>query len=345
MSTEEEYRAVRDHAGLIDWSTQSLLEIRGADRALFLHNLLTQNIKELAPGSGAHAALVTPNAKLLAELLVLADEQAHWLLTDRSRAETVLKTLERYVITEDVSLHDRSADVALLALQGPDTATILRHLDCSLALQPGTHTLCTVDDTTIRLVAWSLAGESGVIMVVPTDRARSVWERVRAQGATPVGWEAFNIVRLEAGIPWFGIDMNEECLLPETGLERTAVSDTKGCYVGQEVIARLQTYGSVSRKLMGMVCEGPTVPAPGDAIHKDGQPLGEVTSACASPALKQPIALGYVKRPQYQVGATVEIRHATRPLVAHLVERPLIRHQTSPARQDHEPGQADTSQQ
>jgi len=333
MSIEEEYRAVRTHAGLIDWSTQSLLEVRGADRAFFLHNLLTQHITQLAPGSGAHAALVTPNAKLLAELLVLADEQAHWLLTDRSRVETVLKTLERYVITEDVSLHDRSADVALLALQGPDTAAILRHhFGCSLALQLGTHTRCIVDDATIRIVAWSLTGEPGAIMVVPSDRAGSVWERVRAQGATPVGWEAFNVVRLEAGIPWFGIDMNEECLLPETGLERTAVSDTKGCYVGQEVMARLQTYGSVSRKLMGMVCESSTVPAPGDAIEQDGQRVGEVTSACASPALKQPIVLGYVKRPHYRVGTAVEIRHATGPIAAQLVELPFVRHQTSDIR-------------
>jgi folate-binding protein YgfZ len=164
--------------------------------------------------------------------------------------------------------------------------------------------------------------------VVPAEHAAWLWTLLtdggRSHGVIPIGWETLNVLRIEAGIPWYGLDMDETNLLPETGLEEVAVSDTKGCYVGQEVIARLRTYGSVSRKLMGLTLEGPSVPQAQDPIMKDGQPLGNITSACCSPTLKRPIAMGYVKRPFYQVGATVQIAHESHMISATLVKPPFI---------------------
>ncbi len=328
--SDEEYRAVRQRWGLIDWSVTGLVEVRGADRIAFLHNLLTNDLKALRPGMGCHACLVSPTAKLLADVLVLADADSHWILVNRSRADIVLTTLNQFLITEDVRLDDRTGHDAIFALQGPSSPSLLQPF---LSIRPVpvqslAHRVETVEGTPIRLIAHSITGEPGVLLVVVAEQAAWLWDRLiqrgRAQGLIPVGWEALNVLRLEAGLPWYGVDMDDTNLLPETGLEELAVSDTKGCYVGQEVIARLQTYGSVSRKLMGLVCEGTEVPRAQDVITKDGEPVGHLTSACWSPTLKQPIALGYVKRPCYEVGVEVTVKHEERVIPAKLVKRPFI---------------------
>ena len=307
---QQDYAALRQGAGLLDDATHGLLEIRGADRAAFLHNLLTQEIKRLRPGAGAEAALVTAAAKVLALMTVLANADSHWLLLDRRRAGLVRATLERYHITEDVSLHDRTADWSLIAVQGPASLTALPALftEPITARQPGDHQLLTLEGIPVRLILQRWTAAPGACLAVPAQHAPACWDRLKARGLAPVGWEALNTCRIEDGLPWDVNDVDETRLLPETGLEARMASETKGCYVGQEVIARMQTYGSASRKLIGMVVESRTVPQPRDAVMADAETIGEVTSACVSPALRRPIALGYLKRPYYQeLGRRVEI--------------------------------------
>lgn len=314
----EAYRAVRERAGLIEGPIWGAVEVRGADRAGFLHNLLTQDIKSLAPGTAIEAALVTPAAKLLADLVVLAEPEAHWLIAPRGRIDMVVQTLDHYLITEDVTLADRRGSHAVLALQGPRSAEILKALSglpaATRAAQAGG----------VRQAAYSCTGEPGALLIVPVEQVSALRSRFGEGGAAVVGWDAVNVLRIEAGIPWYGIDMDESNLLPETGLERTHASDTKGCYVGQEVIARLKTYGSASRKLMGLVCAGREVPSANDPIEKNGEALGAITSACWSPALERPIALGYVKRPHYDAGAAVTIRHGGAAMPATLHVPPFV---------------------
>lgn len=328
--SEAEYRTVRQQAGLIDHSTMGLIEVRGSDRVAFLHNLLTNDIKALAPETGCQAALVSPTAKLLADLLVLADDECHWLFVDRRQVDTVLKTLGHYLVTEDVTFQDHSATRVVISVQGPTSLPVIQTAnDESFTLvAPCQHVQMTVESVSVHLIAHSLTGEPGVLLVVLAEQAAWLWawllERGRPQGVVPVGWEALNVLRIEAGIPWYGIDMDETNLLPETGLEERAVSDTKGCYVGQEVIARLHTYGSVSRKLTGLVCEGLLVPKAADPIRKDDHVVGEIRSACFSPALQKPIAMGYVARPCYEAGTVMEIRHNNHPIAATVVKRPFV---------------------
>ena len=367
MSQPEEYQAVRRHAGLIDCSAWGVVEVRGADRVMFLHNLLTQDIKTLETGSCREAALVTPAAKLLADIVVLAGADAHWLLLLRSRIETVLKTLERYLITEDVALQDRSPEHRIVALQGPTSRDVLEEVAASDALlhpEPPSflakarrgardsvsamlrlsrgHTHRGASPQRIQdalVLTHSITGSPGFLLVTPAERAAWLWEHVlqlgRAQGARPVGWETWNVLRLEAGIPWYGVDMDESNLLPETGLEARAVSHTKGCYVGQEVITRLVTRGSVSRKLMGLMCEEDGLPASQSLTHA-GDPIfsaksgtdtalvGEITSACFSPMLNRPIAMGYVKRPYYAAGTAVTVMRDDQAIPATLVNPPFV---------------------
>ncbi len=319
MSEAQEYQAVHQQAGLIDCAMMGVLEITGTDRVAFLHNLLTNDIKRLALGTGCEAALVTPVAKLIAHLLVLADQDRHWLVTDRACVDAVLTTLGHYLITEDVAIHDRRTAYTVLALQGPSIQPLAQQLGTAL-----NHRVLDIDGTAIRHIAFSCTGEPGVLLLVPTDRKTQLWDALTKR-AQPVGRDTFNILRLEAGLPWYGMDMDETTLFPETGLQTASVSCTKGCYVGQEVIARLDTQGSLSRKLVGLRLEGSLVPDAGDGIEQQGQAIGTITSSGYSPTLQCPIALGYVKRPHYETGTKITVIHAGQQLGGTIVERPFVR--------------------
>ncbi|MDP3703077.1 MAG: aminomethyltransferase family protein [Candidatus Omnitrophota bacterium] len=326
-SYDAEYQALRTGVGLIDYSTQALIEVRGKDRASFLHNLLSNDIKRLAPGHGCQAALLTASAKLLAELLVVADADALWLLCDANRAPMVLQTLEQYRFSEEVALTNHERHHAVLALQGPRTLERLSTLlGARSDLQhPGDHVVCSFHDVPLRIIRHTLTGEAGAFCLCPAEHAGRVWTQLaRQKGATLVGWEALNTARIEAGIPWYGIDMDDSALLPETGLEAQLASETKGCYVGQEIVARMQTYGSASRKLMGLRFDGEQVPGPGDALEQNGKEAGKVTSACFSPAMKQPIGLGWVKRGFYEPGTQLELLRGGERLPVMVAKRPIV---------------------
>ena len=337
-AVEEEHRALREGVGLVDYSTQAMLECRGTDRAGFLHRLLTNDLRRLSPGRGCRAALLTPSAKLLAELLVLADAEALWLVCDLPRAAVVAEALERYRFSEEVLVTDHERRRAVLALEGPRTLELLTRLagaDISLPA-PGDHVATAFQGLPVWLIRHAVAGGTGVLCVVDAGHAEAAWEllqqRGRAHDLRPVGWEAFNAARIEAGVPWFGLDMDETTLLPETGLEAVAVSDAKGCYIGQEIIARMQTYGSPSKKLMGLLVEGRGAAGSGDRIEREGLEAGWVTSGCWSPALRRPIAMGYVKRGAYEPGTSVEIVGAGGRVAATVAERPLVTRPASSGR-------------
>lgn len=330
-SLEEEYQTLRTGVGLLDYSTQAVIHVSGPDRIDFLHRLLTNDITGLRPGRGCRAALLSANAALISDLLVLAHADAHWLLCDATRASVVAQTLTRYLFREQVSLVNQERSHAVVALQGPRTPVVLHELfgQAVESSAVGDHRASTVNGMEVECIRYPLTGETGILCVVPADLMEPLWrwlcDRGGRLGLRPVGWEALNVARLEAGLPWFGIDMDQTNLLPETGLEAVAVCGTKGCYLGQEIVARLETYGSVNKKLMGLLVEeaGP-VPEPGDRIVRDDTDVGWVTSACRSLALKRPIALGYLKRGAYEVGATVEILHGTARLPATVAARPLV---------------------
>ena len=329
-SFEAEYAALRGGIALLDASTQALIEVRGADRTRFLQALLTSDVSTLTAGTGCRGALLDPVAKLIAPLLVLADAESLWLLCDVDRAAAVTETLERYHFSEDVHLTNHERAQAAFALQGPGALAMASRLaGRSLPLEhAGDHAFATVETIPTRFVRHQLTDEVGVLCLVPAAQAPAVWDawsqRASAWGLTPIGWDALNTARIEAGIPWFGLDMDQSTLLPETGLEDALASETKGCYVGQEIIARMRTYGSASKKLMGLACAGTSVPAPGDTMIRDGAEVGRVTSACWSPSLRRPLGLGYVKRGAYEPGTTVQIVSERGRIPATVVSRPPV---------------------
>ncbi len=328
---DAEHDALRTAVGLLDYSCQALLEVRGIDRVGFLQRLLSNDVSRLMPGAGCRAALLTANAKLIADLVVLCEAEALWLMCEATRAEPVAQTLERYRFSEQVTIINHERRDAVFALQGPRTWELLHrlwHLETPPSF-PESHISTRVGEAAIRVVRHALTPSGGALTIVEASRARGVWQDVLHRGAgvgvSLAGWEALNAARIEAGLPWFGIDMDDENLLPETGLEAVAASDTKGCYVGQEIVARLSTYGSLNKKLVGLLVEGRTIPQAGDTIVRDEEPLGRITSACRSPALQRPIAMGYVKRGAYEAGTAIEILRGPVRCAATVTALPFVR--------------------
>jgi len=327
---DAEYHALHTAAGLIDYSNQALIEVGGRDRAAFLHNLLTNDITRLAPGAGCQAALVTDAAKLIAPLLVLAEQDACWLMCEATRAPIVARMLEQYRFSEHVSLTNHERRYAVLAVQGPRTMECLTQtLQTVVALpRPGDHTACSFQGKSLRLIRHGLIGGVGVLLVCRGEDAHELWEHLRragqAYGMCRVGWEALNVSRIEAGMPWVGLDTEDATLLPETGLEASLVSEDKGCYLGQEIIARIKTYGSVAKKLMGLLIDGEAVPASGSRVYHAGKDVGWVTSACRSLALQRPIALGYVSRDAYAPTTAVAVGIGSDTAPATVASRPLV---------------------
>ncbi len=327
---EQEYHCLRNGVGLIDFSCLAAIEIGGKDRAGFLHNLLSNDIKRLIPGSGCEAALLSPNGKLISNLIVLAQEEAIWLLCDATRAASIGQLLEKYLFAEQVSITNHERKQAVLAMQGPRALECLIQASGKVIALPGAcdHQSIAMDGVAVRVIRHSLTGGVGTICMVEEPETKRLWDYLIARGVSSglqlAGWQALNTARIEAGMPWFGIDMDEENLLPETGLEGLLAGDRKGCYIGQEVVARLDTYGSVSKKLVGFKMEGKNVPEAGDKILRNKEEVGWVTSVCFSPILNIPIALGFIKRGSFDLQTAVEINSSQGLIAATVAARPLI---------------------
>lgn len=305
-----EHLAVRHAAGIIDASDRGRIELTGAERAAFLNNLLTNDIKALQPGAGVYAALLTPQGKLISDLNVYALEDRLILDLPGSVRAKALATLNRYLISEKAEIRDVSDHHATLSLQGPKsrewlsrwiTVPEMQWLDIHLAAPDGV-------PTTIARI--SHTGEDGYDLCVPRERIVGVWRRLLSEGeglgVLPVGMDALNTLRIEAGIPWYGVDMDESHIALEAGLDK-AISITKGCYVGQETIARIIYRGHVNKKLTGLVMQGPGVPPSKSRVLLNGRQVGVVTSAIASPTLHRIVALAYIHRDLLQPGTFVEV--------------------------------------
>ncbi|HEX9779616.1 MAG TPA: aminomethyltransferase family protein [bacterium] len=329
-SLEAEYLRLRTSCGLLDYSTLSVIEVRGADRAGYLQRMLTNDVLRLVAGRGSEGALLTPQGRLVSGLIVLADEDAHWLLADTTRAPAVLAQLERAVFSEDVRFANHERRWAALALQGPGAPAFAARLAPAAAAlsSEGDHVRLTLEGMAAWVVRHALTDEAGLLCLVEPDEARALWDRLlrRREPDAPglVGWGALNTARIEAGIPWIDIDLDDQTLLAEAGLEARLSSDTKGCYVGQEIVARLKTYGSTSRRLCGLLIESTDVPDAGSLLARGDEEVGRITSACLSPALERPIALGWLKRGSYDPGTTVTVKSGAAPVPASVVALPFL---------------------
>jgi glycine cleavage system T protein len=305
----EEHLAVRKNAGLIDLSHRGKIRVEGKDRAAFLHGMLTQDVKGLKANQGAYTCVLNAQGRVLADLYLYALEDSFLIDCAAGLTAKIIETLGKYIIIEDVTLKSLTGEYAFLAIEGPQSAGLIKKLTAATppSPAPNAHWETDIKGVAARIFNSSLSGERGFAVLVPVSDAEKIWGLILEEGPALFGRNAADTLRLEAGIPWYGVDMDERNLFPETGLPH-ALSESKGCYIGQEVVARLMSYAQVNKKRMGLEISGDEVPAPGSLLFRDGREAGYLTSACRSPSLDKIIGMGYFHRSFAETGRKFEIR-------------------------------------
>ena len=295
------YEAARGSAGLIIRPDRGRIVVSGRDRATFLQGLLTNDVLALGPGHGCYAAYLTPQGRMTTDLWVYELGDVMLLVMNGERKDALLARLDQLVFTEDVQLGDVTDTFGAAAVVGPDAADVVSRVtgigsEELAALPEHGNMRRELDGRPIILLQAGDLGQAGYEVLVEAPQLTALAAALRQAGAAEVDAAAAEALRVEAGIPRFGVDMDEETIPLEAGIESRALSFTKGCYVGQEVIIRVlhRGHGRVARRLVGMVADGPV--GRGAPVRADAKDVGEVTSSTFSPRLEKPIALGYVHR-------------------------------------------------
>jgi folate-binding protein YgfZ len=304
-----EYAAARRGVALADRGNWGVLEVTGRDRATFLHALLSNEIKALVPGQGCGAALLDAHGKVQVVLFVWVLENCILLVMPPGLTEKISQALDHYLFSEKVSFRDASDETGLLMLAGPEAPAAVERLTGVRPPAPAwSHLAATLGGLAGRLVTGG--GETGgpeVWVACAAADGPRVWDALVGAGARPLGLTAYESLRIEAGTPRVGQDVDESVLLPEIPL-RDLVSYTKGCYPGQEVVVRIRDRGHVNRLLTGLVIEGDIVPPHGAEVVAGGGAVGKVTSATRSLGLGRTIALAFVRREHAEAGRAVAVR-------------------------------------
>ncbi len=325
---QDEYAAVCEKAGLIDLSFRTQVKFTGEDRSDFLQGMLSNDVKALRPGDGCPATLLTEQGRIVADLRVYAEESAILLDLDTRIKEKTVEALGRFIIADDVEVEDLSAHQVTLAVQGPAAAEVLTTAGLSsLPERELQHRDATIAEVQVRVIRSDQTGKGGYEFHVPSDRTPVVWQALaQLDGLLPVGHAALDMLRVEAGIPWYGLDMDEDRIVLEVGLDR-AISFNKGCYLGQEVVERASARGHMNRLLIGLLLqdEGQEVlPTRGDRLVKNDKEVGWLTSVTTSPTLGRPIALGYVRREYGEAGTRLRIDRPDTDMIAEVVKLPFL---------------------
>jgi folate-binding protein YgfZ len=329
-TVHDEWSAVRRRCGVLDAGFRSLLRLTGSDRATFLQGMVSNDVARLQNGEGTYAALLTQQGKVVSDLRVYALPDELWLDVPAARAAAVRENLERYIIADDVEFAVEDSVAPLVVIEGPqaDRALLAVTGESVTQLAPFGHGAMTFDGVRIRAVVVTHSGERGYLLFGDPVGAPNLWRHCRAAGAEPVGMEALDVLRIEAGIPWAGRDFDDTTLISEVGLE-AAISYQKGCYLGQEVVERVAARGQVHRKLVGLLCDGQQVPPPDSKLRRDGKDVGWITSAAWSPAREAVVALGYASRESWDIGTEMHVALTETGVRACVVTLPFYTPQSS----------------
>ena len=283
-----EYESVRgDGAGLIDLSeSRGRIRVTGSEATMFLNGLITNDIKNATENSWLPAVFPTVQGRLIGAVRILRSDSGFLIDTEAASHDAVLKTISRFTLAGDFKVADVTAETALLTVQGKRAGDV-------------------INDVNAKVIRATHTGEHGFDQIIEAGERASVTAKLIAAGAQPVSQETFETLRIEAGIPRHGQDMDETSVVLETNLD-DAISYTKGCYVGQEIIIRIKHRGHVARKLTGLKFAKP-VEGRATITSEDGKEIGRVTSSTFSPRLESPIALGYVRYEYLSAGTAVKV--------------------------------------
>ncbi len=300
-----EVRALREGCGLVDRSWSGRLELLGADRHRFLNAYVTCEVKGLEPGEGAYGFFTNPKGGILSDVVVLVHEDRLWLQLPPGQESPVAAHLRKYVLADRVEVRPLE-DMLPLSLLGPRAAEALE-----TELPPAgdwRHVRARVHGTEVALQRTGRLGAEAYTLWVSASIADHLMERLlEVPGVVPAGFEALEVLRTEAGLARFGRDFGPENFPQETGAEEAAVSYTKGCYLGQEVVARIHYRGGVQKTLKGLDFGFGPAPEPGAPLLHDGREAGKATTVVDSAALGRPIGLAILHRRAAEPGTRLDL--------------------------------------
>jgi folate-binding protein YgfZ len=310
-----EYEALRHGCGLADRSGAGRLEMLGADRQRFLNAYVTCDVKGLAAGQGSYGFFTGPQGRILADVVVLAHADRLWLELPPGQEEPIAGHLKKYLIADRVEMR-QLADMVPLTLAGPGAAAAVAALagkapgDDLVPAAPWSHVRLMVAGVEVTVQRGGRMGVPALTLWVSGSLAQPLREEILGQaglGVRSVSGEALEVVRTEAGVPRYGHDFGPQNFPQETGAEEEAVSYTKGCYLGQEVVARIHYRGGVQKTLCGLVFDGEAVPGSGTALLYEGREAGTLGTAVHSLALDRPIGLAILHRRAAGPGSRLEL--------------------------------------
>ena len=304
-----EYTAAREGAALHDSSYVGRLKASGQDVLDLLNRLSTNDVVSLQPGQGAPTILTTDRGRILDLITVLNLGDHVLLLTSPQTREDVIQWIDKYTIVEDVVLEDVTPTTAMLSLFGPRAPLLLNRLmDIGLERFEANQSACvTIAGVEGHVIKRDLVNLARFDVVVQVKDAEKVWREIIAAGAVPIGLEAFEVLRVESGAPGYGKELGQSYNPLETGLWGS-ISFTKGCYIGQEVIARLDTYQKVQRHLVSLSFSPDAQVEEDQILAHEGKEVGAVSSVVRLPTTGELIGLGYVRKAAAEIGTRLSFK-------------------------------------
>lgn len=324
-----EYNAAIAEGGLVRREDRGLIEVAGGDRVEWLNNLVTNVIKTLSPGEGNYAFCINVKGRVVFDLNMLMKPDVIWLDVDRRQVETAMKWLDRYLITEDVKLTDRTSEQARVAVIGPASVEACAALGFGNLVPMAwlQHETREIEGAPVTMFRHDFTGLKGAEFVVVGDSRHAAIERIESAatsaGATRIAAPVVDALRIEAGLPASVVDIDEEVIPPETGQVERGISYQKGCYLGQEVLERMRSRGGLARKLVGIRLDGETMPQMNASVFAGDAEIGRMTSVGYSLALDSALALGYVRIGQAVEGTSVVVREGDTEVPGTIVRLPV----------------------
>lgn len=316
---ETEYKAVRESgAGLFDFPNRGLIEVSGGEAVQFLNGMLTNDIAKLSENSWMLAAFPNVQGRLLAFVRVLKIGDKFLFDTEAATREKVFNNLFRFTFAGDFKARDLSEELNLLSIQGKRAEEFAAKVFGSAPAAKSEVQHLKFQNEIVFTIRATHVAENSFDLFAPANLIQDLSKEFENAGAMKISDETREVLRVEAGIPLYGVDMDETTVVLETGLD-DAVSFTKGCYIGQEVIIRIHHRGHVAKKLAGLIFDEPADVAHGAELKSsEGKNAGRVTSVAFSPALNKQIALAYVRYDFLQPGTELSVNEKTRARVAQL---------------------------
>ena len=333
-----EHHAVRNTVGITDVSYRGRHQLIGEDRAKFLHRIISNDVESLSAGQGTYATILTHRGKIIADMNISVLEDAIRIDTAPETTETLFNELDKYIIADDVELSDVTTETGAIAVHGPKSTDLVESVlgINELAALPERYNCFREADPifnhTIVCVRTEDTGEIGWTLHTAAEALVSLWETLMTEGGRfdvqPIGWNALESLRIEAGVPRYGAELTDSVIPLEAELDH-AIDFEKGCYIGQEIVARMKYRGHPNRLLRGIeVDTGSTAGAscilrPDAPVFKEDKEVGWITSATFAPTLGKSIALGYVRMQVTEVGSRVRIETSEGPVAGTVVLLPF----------------------